>query len=203
MILCREWLAKDERRRIVFHWCPSHDSEGVRWSELVDGSEDAKRAADIPLERDECSLAHAHHLLTVQFKAGWGEKYRSSRAYAGHNFLQLKAFVPPNHLSSPALQAHGHSKTTMVRFCRAFLNQARLGLFRQRLFWHEPTDFPECGMLQDRRARILSKQCMRYRRRWWGLRGEFKFLLRVNADRELNISLTTNESAFPMEDAPT
>lgn len=192
----RDWLAKDERRRIVFHWCPSH--EGVEWNELVD--EDAKRAADIPLERDECSLAHAQHLLAVQLKADWRDEYRGSRAYAGHNFLRLKAFDPPNHLSSPALQAHGHSKATMARFCRAVLDHAPLGSFRQRFFAHEPTECPECGVLQDR-EHVLFK-CTRYRR-WWELRGEFEFLLRVSAYRELNGFLTTNESAFSFEDAPT
>lgn len=111
----REWLAKDERRRIVFHW----------W--LVD--EDTKRAADIPLERDKCSLAHAQHLLAVQLKADWRDEYRGLRAYAGRNFLRLKVFDPPNHLSSPALQAHGHLRTTMARFCRTVLDHAPLGLF--------------------------------------------------------------------------
>ncbi|KAI0371193.1 hypothetical protein BV20DRAFT_942646, partial [Pilatotrama ljubarskyi] len=61
----RERLAKDERRRVVFHWCPSH--KGIVWNEAVD--EDAKAAAQLPLERDECSLAHARHLLAVQLKS--------------------------------------------------------------------------------------------------------------------------------------
>ena len=33
----REWLEKDARRRVIFHWCPSH--EGVEWNELVDEDE--------------------------------------------------------------------------------------------------------------------------------------------------------------------
>lgn len=61
-------VAKDERKRIVlWHWYPSH--EGVEWNELV--NDDVKRAADILLERDECSLAHAQHLLAVQLKVDW------------------------------------------------------------------------------------------------------------------------------------
>ena len=28
------------------------------------------------MERDECSLAHARHLLAVQLKADWREEYR-------------------------------------------------------------------------------------------------------------------------------
>lgn len=36
----RERLAKDERKRIVFHWCPFH--EDVAWNQLVD--EDAEQA---------------------------------------------------------------------------------------------------------------------------------------------------------------
>ena len=62
----------DSRRRIEFHWCPSH--EGIEWDDLVD--KDAKRVAGLPMERDECSLAHARHLLAVQLKADWREEYR-------------------------------------------------------------------------------------------------------------------------------
>ena len=37
VIACRnaqEWLTKDPRRRIEFHWCPSH--EGIEWNDVVD-----------------------------------------------------------------------------------------------------------------------------------------------------------------------
>ncbi|KAJ2972867.1 hypothetical protein NUW54_g12177 [Trametes sanguinea] len=131
----REWLSKDPRRKIEFHWCPSH--EGIEWNELVD--QDAKQAADLPLERDECSLAHAKHLLSVQMKSDWREEYRRSPVYAGRNFLRLRAFDPPNHVSSPALKEFGHSRTAMARYCRAILNHAPLGSFRQRFFPNEPS----------------------------------------------------------------
>ncbi|TFK90462.1 hypothetical protein K466DRAFT_470811, partial [Polyporus arcularius HHB13444] len=121
----REWLTKDERRRVVFHWCPSH--EGVAWNEQVD--EDAKRAADLPLERDECSLAHARHLLAVQLRADWRKEYHSSPTYRGQHFLRLKALDSPNHTSSPVLKTYGESKATMARFCRAVLNHAPLGSY--------------------------------------------------------------------------
>ncbi|CDO74300.1 hypothetical protein BN946_scf184839.g5 [Trametes cinnabarina] len=67
----REWLSKDPRRKTEFHWCPSH--EGIEWNELVDG--DAKKAADLPMARDECSLAHARHLLMVQMKSNWWDEF--------------------------------------------------------------------------------------------------------------------------------
>lgn len=37
----------------------------------------------------------------------------------GQQFLRLKEFESPNHLTSPALQVHGESKSAMARFCRA------------------------------------------------------------------------------------
>ena len=191
----RAWLTKDNKRRIEFHWCPSH--EGVEWNERVD--EDAKKAAELPLECDECSLAHARHLLTVQLKADWREEYRQSPAYRGQQFLRLKDFESPNHLTSPALKAHGGSRSTMARFCRAVLNHAPLGSFRQRFFPGERTNCPECGVLQDR-AHVLLK-CGRYRR-WWNCRGEFEFLQRISAYRDLNSFITANESAFTFVDAP-
>lgn len=50
-------------------------------------------------------------------------------------------------------------------------------------------------------AHVLFK-CTRYRR-WWELRGEFEFLQRMSAYRELNGFLTVNESPFSFEDGPT
>ncbi|KAI0629030.1 hypothetical protein C8Q77DRAFT_1144649 [Trametes polyzona] len=119
--------------------------------------------------------------------------------YAGRGFLRLKVFDPPNPVKSPALSAHGHSKTTMARFCRAVLDHVPIGSFRRRFFPDLPSTCPECGVLQDR-AHVLLK-CKRYRR-WWELRGEFEFLQRVSAYRELNGFLTVNESAFSFADAP-
>ncbi|KAI0737466.1 hypothetical protein C8Q80DRAFT_1075391, partial [Daedaleopsis nitida] len=121
----REWLERDVRRKIVFHWCPSH--MGIEWNELVD--EDAKQAADLPLDRDECSLAHARHLLAVQLKADWRDEYRMSPSYRGLNFLRLRVFDSPDHKSSPALKAYGHSTSSMARFCRAVMDHAPLGSF--------------------------------------------------------------------------
>ncbi|OSC97324.1 hypothetical protein PYCCODRAFT_1354597, partial [Trametes coccinea BRFM310] len=157
---------------------PSH--EGIEWNELVD--RDAKEAADLPLERDECSLAHARHLLSVQMKADWREEYRRSPTYAGRHFLRLRAFDPPNHVSSPALKEFGHSRTAMARYCRAILDHAPLGSFRRRFFPHEPVDCSTCGVLQDREHVLL--KCSRYRR-WWELQGEFEFLQRINAYSDL------------------
>ena len=191
----REWLTKDACRRIEFHWCPSH--EGIEWNELVDA--DAKRAADLPLERDECSLAHARHLITVQMKADWREEYRSSPAYRGKHFMRLKAFESPSHTSCAAIKTYGESSAAMARFCRAVLNHAPLGSYRKRFFPEEATDCPVCGVLQDR-AHVLLK-CPKYRR-WWNCRGEFEFLQRVSAYRDLNTFLTANESAFTFADAP-
>ncbi|KAI0359476.1 hypothetical protein OH77DRAFT_1472705 [Trametes cingulata] len=109
----------------------------------------------------------------------WRQEYRSSPTYAGHNFLRLRDFDSPSHVSSPALKAHGHSKSSMARYCRAVLDHAPLGSFRKRFFPDEPTSCPECGVLQDR-AHVLLK-CTRYRR-WW--------------------ELQVNESAFSFADAP-
>ncbi|KAJ2968467.1 hypothetical protein NUW54_g13208 [Trametes sanguinea] len=158
----REWLSKDARRRIVFHWCPSH--EGIAWNELVDS--DAKEAAGLPLERDECSLAHARHLLAVQLKSDWRKEYRYSPTYAGRHFLRFRVFNTPSHLTSPALKEFGDSCTRMARYCRAVLDHAPLGSFRRRFFPNEPVNCPDCGVLQDR-AHVLLK-CPRYRR-WWSL----------------------------------
>ncbi|KAH9911563.1 uncharacterized protein BXZ73DRAFT_35246, partial [Epithele typhae] len=121
----REWMEKDERRRIVFHWCPSH--VGIEWNERVD--EDAKAAADLPMAANERSLAHAKHLLAVQLKSDWTKQYREHRAYAGKHFLRLRVFDSPKHTTSAALEAHGHSTTRMARFCRAVLNHAPIGSF--------------------------------------------------------------------------
>ncbi|OSC96557.1 hypothetical protein PYCCODRAFT_1335360, partial [Trametes coccinea BRFM310] len=121
----REWLSKDANRRVVFHWCPSH--EGIAWNELVD--EDAKSAADLPMNGDECSLAHAKHLLAVQMKADWRDEYRYSPTYRGRHFMRLAAFDPPSHTESPALKEYGHARAPMARFCRAILGHAPLGSF--------------------------------------------------------------------------
>ncbi|KAI0371192.1 hypothetical protein BV20DRAFT_1070394, partial [Pilatotrama ljubarskyi] len=124
---------------------------------------------------------------------------KNSPGYAGHNFLGLKVFNHPSHVSSPALQAHGHSKSAMARSCCAVLDHAPLGSFRKRFFPDAPTQCPECHVLQDR-AHVLLK-CKRYRR-WWELRGEFEFLQRMSAYCDLNGFLTVNESAFSFADAP-
>ena len=39
-------------------------------------------------------------------------------------------------------------------------------------------------------------------RRWWNCQGEFEFLQRVSAYRDMNSFLTVNESAFTFADAP-
>ena len=191
----REWLEKDDRRKVVFHWCPSH--KGVEWNELVD--DDAKQAADLPVQRDECSLAHAHHLLAVQLKSDWRNEYRSSPAYSGRNFLRLAVFDPPSHTSSPALQMFGDSKSSMARFCRAVLDHAPLGSFRRRFFPDEPVDCPECKVFQDRRHVLL--RCRKYRR-WWNCRSEYEFLMRLSSYRDVKAFLEANESAFTFADAP-
>ncbi|KAH9933218.1 uncharacterized protein BXZ73DRAFT_23508, partial [Epithele typhae] len=121
----REWLDKDACRRIVFHWCPSHT--GIEWNEAVDA--DAKAAAELPQEREQCSAAFARHMLAVRLKSEWREQYRNSRPYAGHDFLRLRVFDPPKHTTSAALGAHGHSPAAMSRFCRAVLNHAPIGSF--------------------------------------------------------------------------
>ena len=110
-----------------------------------------------------------------------------------------KTTIVPSHTTSPALKAHGDSKSAMARFCRAVLDHAPLRSFRRRFFPHEPVNCPECGVLQDR-AHILLK-CPKYRR-WWNCRGEFEFLQRLNAYRDFNSFLTANESAFTFVDAP-
>ena len=98
-----------------------------------------------------------------------------------------------------ALRAYGESKADMARFCRAVLNHAPLGSFRRRFFQNEPTECPDCGVLQDRAHVLL--ECQRYRR-WWHCNGEFEFLQRVSAYRDMNSFLTVNESAFTFADAP-
>ncbi|TFK83143.1 hypothetical protein K466DRAFT_445956, partial [Polyporus arcularius HHB13444] len=158
---------------------PSH--EGIEWNEAVDG--DAKEAAQLSIERDECSLAHARHLLAVQLRADGRDEYRSSPAYRGQNFLRLKEFESPSHINSPALKAFGLSISAMARFCRAVLNHGPLGSFRRRFFPNELTECPDCGVLQDR-AHVLLK-CKRYRR-WWNCRGEFEFLQRVSPYHDFN-----------------
>ena len=85
---------------------------------------DAKQVADLPTERDECSLVHASHLVTVQMKADWREEYRSSPAYRGQHFLRLKAFGVPSHTAYTAIKTYGESSAAMARFCRAVLNHA-------------------------------------------------------------------------------
>ncbi|RDX51207.1 hypothetical protein OH76DRAFT_1347870 [Lentinus brumalis] len=135
----------------------------------------------------------------VQLRADWREEYRRSPTYRGQHFLRLKVFDSPSHTSSPALQAYGGSKSTMARFCRAVLNHAPLGSYRRRFFPNEPTNCTDCGVLQDR-AHVLLK-CQRYRR-WWNCRGEFEFLQRVSAYRDLTSFLKANESAFTFVDAP-
>ncbi|TFK79482.1 hypothetical protein K466DRAFT_441948, partial [Polyporus arcularius HHB13444] len=132
-------------------------------------------------------------------KSDWREEYRASPTYSGRHFLRLKAFDPPNHVSSAALKAYGDSKANMARLCRAVLNHAPLGSFRRRFFPNEPTECPECGVLQDR-AHVLLK-CKRYRR-WWNCQSEFEFLQRLSAYRELTTFLSANASAFTFVDAP-
>ena len=151
----REWLEKDDRRRVVFHWCPSH--EGMEWNELVD--EDAKQAAGLPTDRDECSLAHAQHLLAVQLKSHWRDEYKSSPTYSGRNFLRLAAFDPPSHLASPALKAFGDSRSCMARLCWAVLDHAPIGSFRRRFFpnVNGSTTCPECRVFQDREHVLLTE----------------------------------------------
>ena len=49
----------------------------------------------------------------------------------------------------------------MARFCRAILNHAPLRSYRKRFSPEEPTDYPLCGVLQDRAHIVLT--CPRYR----------------------------------------
>ena len=192
----REWLEKDARRRIVFHWCPSHT--GIEWNELMD--EDAKRAAEHPVPGgDQCSLAHARHLLAIQLKADWRVEYQASPGYRGSKFLRLGAFEAPTHTNSPAIKEHGESSTAMARFCRVVLNHAPIGSYRRRFFENEPSECPDCKVLQDR-AHILLR-CKRYRR-WWRCGTEFDFLQRVSAYKDFNEFIEANPRAFTFEDAP-
>ena len=171
-----------------FHWCSSH--EGIEWNDLVD--EDAKRAADLPMERDECSLAHARHMLAVQLKADWQEEYHHSPSYRGRQFLRLSTFESPSHTSCAAIKTYGESRAAMARLCKVVLNHAPLGSYRKRFFPEEPTDCPVCGVPQDRAHVLL--ECPRYRR-WWNCQGEFEFLQRVSAYRDITTFVTANESA--------
>ena len=85
------------------------------------------------------------------------------------------------------------------RYCRAVLNHAPLGSFRQRFFPERQTNCPKCEVLQDR-EHVLVK-CRRYRR-WWNCHGEFEFLQRLSAYRDFNSFISANESAFTFDDAP-
>ncbi|KAH9929052.1 uncharacterized protein BXZ73DRAFT_48264 [Epithele typhae] len=191
----REWLDRDARRRIIFHWCPSH--VGIKWNEAVDA--DAKAAANLPPEREQCSAAFARHLLAVRLKSEWREQYRNSRPYAGHDFLRLRVFDPPKHTTSAALGLQAGTRRTMSRFCRAVLNHAPIGSFRTRFFKGEPTECPRCHVLQSRSHVLL--ECTRYER-WWRCGGEFDFLQRLEAYQDLNAFITENDGAFTFADAP-
>ena len=146
-----------------------------------------------------CRSAPSQALLAVQLRSDWREEYRASTTYGGAHFLRLAVFNQPNHTNSPALKAHGHSRSRMARFCRAVLGHAPLGSYRRRFFPNESVDCPDCGVLQDRAHVLLG--CTRYRR-WWRCGGEFDFLQRLSAYNDLNTFLAENESAFTFADAP-
>lgn len=93
----REWLQRDARRKVVFHWCPSH--MGIEWNELV--NKDSKRAVNLPLELEEFSLAHARDLLAVQLKADWREEYQSG-ANSVWTFVIVHGTVPADGAGSCA-----------------------------------------------------------------------------------------------------
>ncbi|KAH9914621.1 uncharacterized protein BXZ73DRAFT_19511, partial [Epithele typhae] len=144
----RECMEKEERRRIVSHWCPSH--VGIEWNERV--VEDAKAAADLPTVVNERPLAKC---LLVEVRLERKKQCRENRAYAGKHFLGLRVFDSPKYTTSAALEAHGHSTTRMARFCRAVLNHAPIvGSLGKRFLPNEPTECPTCHVLQSR-AHIL------------------------------------------------
>ncbi|KAH9914626.1 uncharacterized protein BXZ73DRAFT_19005, partial [Epithele typhae] len=85
--------------------------------------EDAKAMADLPTVANDRSLVHAKHLPAVQLKSDGAKQYREQSAYAGKHFLRLRLFDSPKYTAKAALEAHGHSKTRMARFCcRVVLN---------------------------------------------------------------------------------
>ena len=128
-------------------------------------------------ERDECSLAHARHLLAVQLKADGGEQYRNSPSYRGQQFLRLSVFESPSHTSCAAMKPYGGSRAAMTRFCRAVLNHTPLGSFR-RHFFSESANRPVCGVLQNRAHVLLT--CPSIVGGGSG-QGEFEFLQSVSA----------------------
>ncbi|KAI0075675.1 hypothetical protein K474DRAFT_1624239 [Panus rudis PR-1116 ss-1] len=147
----RQFLERDEQRKIFIWWCPSH--EGIIQNEFVDQA--AKEALELP-QPNFVSYSVARQRFTARAVHKW-HKSMDNPSYRGHhNVARIQDLrkCGPSNKQNPFLRLCGKSNPAFARLTRFLSGHFPHGEFRQRFHLEGPRQCA-CGYPLETRDHIL------------------------------------------------